>query len=247
MAAIADLLRAIAALVAALAWPATAALALCLFRPQIGRLIDRVSRVKLPGIEAEAEVRQQIEQSAEEARTRPIREPTHAELARAQRVDDLARSVPAGFLRQEVERLAAEYERVRGSMPGGAARTRAMEVVVAKMRTIGRAAWPLRNELVQSASPGRRLHAIAILQVEPDYDLLEWLAERPAVETPFVTYHAMVALDAAAADSRAAVHAPGLGRALAQAEASLAGLPEDADRRQVLARLADRLARLRPD
>ena len=89
-------------------------------------------------------------------------------------------------MRQQVDELAAEHERVRGSMRVSDTRTRAMEVVVSKMRTIGRAAYPLRHELSVSASPGHRLQAIASLQVMPDYDLLDWLANRIDQERPFV-------------------------------------------------------------
>jgi len=62
---------------------------------------------------------------------------------------------------------------------------------------IGRAAFPIRYELIQSPSPGQHLQAIASLQVHPDFELLEWLAGRIRVEKPFIAYHAIVALNTA--------------------------------------------------
>ena len=79
---------------------------------------------------------------------------------------------------QEAEVLAFECERVRASLPLGDERTQKMEAVGAKMRTIGRTVYPRRHELAGSPLPGKRLEAIAALQVVPDYDMFDWLASR---------------------------------------------------------------------
>lgn len=72
--------------------------------------------------------------------------------------------------------LAREYETTRASMPPGDQRTRRMEVIVTKMRTLGLAAYPYVSEFSRSSSPGERLAAIAILQTSPDPQYWEWLA-----------------------------------------------------------------------
>ena len=83
-------------------------------------------------------------------------------------------------------------------MPSGDERTRQMEKVATKMRTLGYAASPLLSELSSSDSPGKRLAAITILQVQPNPQMFEWLADRLGIEKPFLGYHAAVALLTAA-------------------------------------------------
>jgi hypothetical protein len=55
------------------------------------------------------------------------------------------------------------------------------------------ASAPFLPELGNSGSPGERLAAVMILPVSPRADYLKWLAERLAVEQPFIGYHAAVA------------------------------------------------------
>jgi hypothetical protein len=69
-----------------------------------------------------------------------------------------------------------------------------MTAVVAEMKSQAISSYPLLRELSASSAPGERLAAISILQVLPNPQMLRWLAERPALETPFVAYHAVVAL-----------------------------------------------------
>jgi hypothetical protein len=109
-----------------------------------------------------------------------------------------------------------------------------MEVVVSKMRTLGRAIYPLRHEYAESPSPGKRLVAIAALQVLPDFDLLNWLADRLEAEKPFVGYHALVAL-------LLAIRSPGSREWLRQIEGAVGKLRQskgaigqDTDRMNVL-------------
>jgi hypothetical protein len=110
-----------------------------------------------------------------------------------------------------------------------------MEVVVAKMRTIGRAIYPLRHEFANSASPGKRLVAITALQVEPDYEMLNWLAERLGVERPFVGYHALAALLLAVRAPDARAHREAIERAVEKAQQNRAAIGDDTDRARMLA------------
>jgi hypothetical protein len=89
-----------------------------------------------------------------------------------------------------------------------------MEVVVSKMRTIGQAFFPVRHEFAASPAPGKRLMAIASLEVSPDYDMLDWLAERISSEKPFVQYHALVAILLAAKALPAKAYLPSFERAV---------------------------------
>jgi len=167
------------------------------------------------------------------------------ELQRAVKVAEIAGEGDIALVRQQVDTLATEYEKIRAAMPSGDQRTRRMEVVLSKMRTIGRAVVPIRYELTQSPSPGRRLQAIASLQVVSDFDLLDWLADRIRVEKPFLVYHALVALNAAARDLHAHGHLNSLEAALKRAKEGSRGLPNDSDRMQALCEFENAIAALR--
>lgn len=209
-----DGVKALASLVTAVFWPLLALAAMLMFAPQLRDLLSRLSDFEAFGLKAK--VAEKVQESAEAAQRtdEPDNGPTTDDLRRAIQVETLASKAPQAFVRQEAESLAAEYERVRASMPGSNKRTRAMEVVVAKMRAFGRAALPLRYELAASPSPGHRLQAIISLQLQPDFELVEWLGERAAKEVPFVAFHALVALNRAVSDSMASEHLRILERAL---------------------------------
>lgn len=91
--------------------------------------------------------------------------------------------------------LAKEYEDVRDKMPGSNNRTRVMESIVTKMKSISNDPISFIVSLTMSESPGERLAAIAKLQKFPNLDYLKWLSEHVGdIETPFVGYQASVAL-----------------------------------------------------
>lgn len=97
-------------------------------------------------------------------------------------------------LRAQIEILAAKYESIRATMPGGDARTREMEIVASQMRGYALAAFQLLPEYTRSDSPGKRLAGIAFLETKPDSRYFEWLADRFRIEVPFLQYHASIAL-----------------------------------------------------
>jgi hypothetical protein len=126
-----------------------------------------------------------------------------AEVAAATGVRSLLDTAPNSTLRKSAEAaikarmlgFAQEYETTRSSMHAGPDRTRAMNGVVAKMRTLALAADLFLDEFMSSAnSPGKRLAAICILQMKPEMRAVPWLVERMRVEQPFVFFHASVAL-----------------------------------------------------
>jgi len=101
--------------------------------------------------------------------------------------------------------LAAEYERVRKSMKPGDVRTEAMEKVFNRMMALAeeivsdaKLGAQVLPRLTRSTSPGERLVAIALLHRAPAKTMVRWLGQRLSVETPFVGYHAALALGAAA-------------------------------------------------
>ena len=133
--------------------------------------------------------------------------------------------------RREIEDLATEYERIRRSMPAGDERTRRMEVVASRMRTLALSTYPLLPELTNSSSAGSRLAAVATLQAIPDARFTTWLGKRVATERPFVGYHAAIALLSAA---RALDVSDLPAVSLAAEEARTARLRRDTDRETTL-------------
>ena len=182
----------------AVAWPLATILCVFLFRRPLTKFLGDVDTVKFLGAEISRKISNQLDQSAREAQTKSEAElrlgPTAAELRRAQAVSELAEKASSGVVVAQAELLAADYERVRASMLPGNDRTRAMEVVVSKMRTIGQAFFPFRHEFAGSASPGKRLMVIASLQVFRDFERLDWLAQRVGSEKPFLQYQSLVAI-----------------------------------------------------
>jgi hypothetical protein len=100
--------------------------------------------------------------------------------------------------RQEMMTLARMYElRTAGLLPGDAD-LRTLDALVSQMRVLAPACQLFLHEFTSSRSEGKRLAAVAVLQVKPNAAYYEWLARRLKKEVPFTVYHAAVALLAAA-------------------------------------------------
>jgi hypothetical protein len=139
----------------------------------------------------------EVDRSAKEAEKREVLavEVTPNELEAATRVGRMAESLDLSTIRARMLEFAREYEATRSSMKPGSARTRAMNAIVAKMRTLGIAATPLLRDLAyDKTSPGKRLAALAILQLAPDLTYLDWIVERMSNEQPFILFHANLVL-----------------------------------------------------
>ncbi len=183
------------------------------------------TRFKIWQIEFDRDVQQQIARSETAAMVLPVVAPAEAptntpgtaaaaateaaatvpsmEVSAATDVRSLLESAPNSTLRKSAEAaiktrmlaFAQEYETVRSSRHAGSDRTRAMNAVVAKMRTLALAADLFLDEwMAASSSPGKRLAAICILQMKPELRAVPWLVARMHLEQPFVFFHASVAL-----------------------------------------------------
>jgi hypothetical protein len=137
------------------------------------------------------------------------------------------------FVRSQLLGLSAEYAKIRANMPSGDARTRQMEIIVTKMRSVALPATPLLRSLADSRVPGERLAAISILQVTPQTEYIEWLGERCLEGQPFLVYHAAVAL-LTSARTLDCVHRPRLEKAIQKGLAHL-GNKQSTDRYRALA------------
>lgn len=139
----------------------------------------------------------EVDRSAKEAEKRETlaKEVTPDEIEAATRVSRMALSSDLSPIRARMLEFAREYEATRSSMKPGPERTRAMNAIVAKMRTLAIAAKPLLREFARDeTSPGKRLAALAILQLAPDLAYLDWVVERMGSEQPFLLFHSSLAL-----------------------------------------------------
>ncbi len=256
---ISGILAGVAAICTAVVWPVLIGVALWWFREPAAELLRAAvtvaggaTKFKIWQIEFERDVQQQVAQSESAALgSPPVAASAHAmsataqnaatipsgEVAAAARVRSLLDAAPSTTLRKSMEGaikarmlgFAQEYETVRASMHAGPDRTRAMNAVVAKMRTIALAADLFLNELMAGDdSPGKRLAAICILQMQPQMRAVPWLVERMRVEQPFVFFHASAALLNAVRRFGHAESAK-LGEALAGALAQVRSFGENAD------------------
>jgi hypothetical protein len=231
-----------ASLIGSIAWPTIVLSAIVIFREPIASLLTRVESLKIMNQEVTLHaLNQQVEASAVDAKqmTGLSRGPSEQERTRATTVATLAANAPADDLREVAKKLAREYENIRITHLPSDSRTHLMEIVVAKMRTIGTAVYPLRHEFMISPSPGERLIAVAAMQVTPDYESLTWLANRILAEKPFVGYHASVALYQAAKNEQAPAHKEELLAACDIAQKAIADLREDSDRTKTVGLLLE--------
>src|SRR5262249_12976174 len=146
------------------------------FRRPLGRLVkaaveiaETAGKVKIWQIEFDRDVKQQLDTAASSAEKAPIdvaaahtpSAPAAAtELKAASKVNRLVAEAPTSTVRETMldsirERmiaLARDYDATRASMPAGALRTRAMNVIAAQMRTLGLAAIPFVDEFSKDSS-----------------------------------------------------------------------------------------------
>jgi len=224
-----SLVKSTAELIASFAWPLAVILCALLFRKQATAFLGEIDTVKGLGIEISRKLQRQLNESAQEATTTPA-SPTERERVRAVVVEDLVAGADIAVIRAQADQLAMDYETVRAANRPGDDRTLKMSMVVFKMRAIGRAVFPLRYEFANSLSPGRRLIAIATLQIQPDYDMLDWLASRVGSERPFVEYQALVALQEAAHSAEAKYYWRSLQAAAQEARSNSNNFNNDSSR-----------------
>jgi hypothetical protein len=199
-----QMVGALAALINAVVWPLIVVVFVILFRRNIGEILRSFESVTLKFAGQELSLSRVVDDTAEKlikSDPNASQSVTPQQMAAAQQVANVAKRSSQPLALQQMQDLAAEYERTRASMASGDPRTRKLELIVTKMRTLGVAAYPYLGDFTRSLSPGQRLAAIAILQISPDPQYWDWLADRVGDERPFVGYQAAVALLTAARTS----------------------------------------------
>ncbi len=93
-----------------------------------------------------------------------------------------------------LQALGSEYLKARQDLPFSTERTRRMTEIASRMKPFALAAAPYLDRFANSNSPGDRLAAVMILQMQFDPRWIGWLAERLWQEPAFVGYQAASAL-----------------------------------------------------
>lgn len=140
------------------------------------------------------EMREDMSEAKDDAGETAAALPSAEQIQSAERVRQVAPADNPQAVLAPLRALAADYERVRASMPPSAERTRAMTQVVRRMTTLALAAAPHLDEFANSTSSGERLVAVTILKVSFDPRYTEWLAQRLVEYPPFIGFHAAGAL-----------------------------------------------------
>lgn len=225
------LLTGLAEIIKALAWPAVTALVLTTFKTPLASQFGRVRKIAFPGtlIELDQIVDQKLQDAASEVQAQSIGQTeaiSSADLDRARAIGRVTTTENLPEVKTRMMDLALRYREIRGTIARGDERTRAMAVIVAQMRALGQAAFPLRGEFAFSDDPGKRLTAIAIAQVQPDFTMLGWIASRVGPgERAFIQYHATEALLMAARNADIA-QSVNLAQAYHIAKSGYESLPE---------------------
>lgn len=190
-----ELLRAISELIGALIWPLIIIVVLFFYRDSVKNILANLEEISLPGGFA-AKIRKEARRAANQVvnKEEQAEGPTAVEIEAAEKIGIAALDYDLEVVRMQLRQFAAEYERIRSIMPGGPERTRRIQAVVAKLRTLAVAARPLLAELSASRSVGERLAAVVMLQVRPEIDWISWLGEIGSQDMTFVGHQASVAL-----------------------------------------------------
>lgn len=199
---VAALVTAIAALIAAIAWPAALVVVFLLFRTQLvaafeklPTVMGRMQKIKLGLFETD------LEKEASGLVDQAVAEPgkiSQMQIRSAARIQVAAKSLDKHELWNQLQQLSIEYEETRKLLPSGLERSRAMTEILVRMRTLAPSVAPFLDELKQSDIGGDRLAAVTIMQVTPGRADLDWLAKRFLLDAPFVFFQAALALRNAA-------------------------------------------------
>lgn len=190
------LITAIAAVLAATAWPLMILAVLLAYRKPISSaaeklpgIFDRVQSLRIGALEADLD---RVAAVPGEASSKG--DVTPEQVKAAVKIESQASEFGLQELLRQLDRLCLEYDTIRNTMSSGYKRTSAMTNILIKMRTLAPSTSSKIDSYRSSGSPGSRLAAIAMMQMEPHLGDLNWLADRFVMESPFIFYHAALAL-----------------------------------------------------
>ncbi|MFS0720018.1 hypothetical protein [Brevundimonas phoenicis] len=181
----------------AVAWPAAALAIACLFRKEvrsaiakIPEIFDRMKSVKI--FEIEAQLEKIADQATSGEDSKGAISPT--EFIAAERIKDEVAEVGEQAIAVQLDRLCVEYDTIRREVDPSPRRTRSMTQILVRMRMLGPSMSKYMTTYMTSGSAGSRLAAVAMMQIQPEKADIDWLVRRFKEESPFVFYHAALAL-----------------------------------------------------
>jgi hypothetical protein len=187
----AKLITSIAALVAAIAWPAAFLIVIFTFRKQLREQLGRLRKGKVGFVEIELE---HVAASAVTGVVETTGAITAEQVHSAARIEARSADIGQPELLRQLDKLSIEYDTVRRTLVPGPSRTAAMTRILVQMRAIGPSVAQRVDVYKSSGSPGSRLAAIAIMQMHPQVADIPWLVQRFKDDAPFIFYHAALAL-----------------------------------------------------
>jgi hypothetical protein len=230
----AKLLTGIGALVGAIAWPIALVVVVLVFRDglrsalnMVPIMLDRVKKATLAGVVLELDRVANAEVESGPDKGGKI---TQRQIESARQIAIQSQDVSTRALLGELDRLTLEYDSLRRTLPPGEERTRAMTRVIIKMRSLAPRLIDFLDAYKSSGSPGSRLAAVAMMQMEPRVADLDWLRDRFSSEQPFVFYHAALALQNVANISNTHEKKQRLREVAQQALATVKSFPGTPDR-----------------
>ena len=186
----AKLLTSVAALVGAAAWPAAFLFVVFVFRGEmksalriIPTILDRVKKASLAGVVLELDRVANAEVDGVADKGGRI---TSQQIESAARIAVQAQNVSPQELLSELDRICLEYDSIRRILPSGQNRTRAMNRIIVKMRSLVPILVGFLDIYKNSGSPGGRLAAITMMQMIPSVADLDWLKDRFSSEQPYI-------------------------------------------------------------
>lgn len=194
----AKLITAIAALLAAIAWPGALLVAVSMFRRQIRDLLGRIKKGKLGFVEFELE---QLASTTVAGTVYTSGAVTAEQVQSAARIEAQSDEIGEAELLRQLDKLCIEYDTVRRTLVPGPSRTAAMTRILVQMRAIGPSVANRISVYKSSGSPGSRLAAVAMMQMHPQSADIPWLIQRFRQDAPFLFYHAALALQNVANDA----------------------------------------------
>jgi len=158
---------------------------------KIPLLLDRVQSVKFPGLEATLAALAESEKSSDNQEGFVTAAQAQASASLKVQSDKFGSEK---FL-QQMDKLAIQYDTIRAAMRPGGARTQEMTKIIVQMRALSQSVSENLDSFKSSSSPGARLAAVAIMQMQPNLSDISWLKDRFSQERPFVFYHSALALE----------------------------------------------------
>ena len=193
-----ELVNAWAAMAQALVWPIVFVVTLFIYRNAIKSLLKgfpdifrRLNKLDLPG-----GISAYLSGEKSDVNSLNSGQVTEKQIVESNKIAEKLTFSQAKQATSVMDDLINEYDKIRRDIPfSSQERTRILDGIVIKMRVLSASLVDRIGAYRNSVSPGARLAAVVIMQMEPLTVDTEWLVKRFSSEQPFIFYHAAIALE----------------------------------------------------